>query len=51
MFREEIRAKRISKIKSKAYRRIKRKEREKLAALDRDAFEEGMDGEMDDPKG
>jgi U3 small nucleolar RNA-associated protein 14 len=48
LFREEVRAKRIKKIKSKAFRRIKRKEREKLAALDRDAFAEGMDGEMDD---
>jgi U3 small nucleolar RNA-associated protein 14 len=48
LFREEVRAKRIKKIKSKAFRRIKRKERENVAALDRDAFAEGMDGEMDD---
>ncbi|ORY83739.1 Utp14 protein-domain-containing protein [Protomyces lactucae-debilis] len=32
MFRQEIKAKRQSKIKSKSYRRIQRKEREKLAA-------------------
>lgn len=32
MFREEIRAKRIKKIKSKAYRRVHRKERERLEA-------------------
>ncbi|KAF1992034.1 Utp14-domain-containing protein [Aulographum hederae CBS 113979] len=30
MFREEIRAKRISKIKSKSYRRVHRKERERM---------------------
>lgn len=48
MFREEIRAKRIKKIKSKSYRRVHRKEREKLAAMDRDAFAEGGEEEMDD---
>ena len=31
MFREEIRARRIKKIKSKSYRRVHRKEREKMA--------------------
>ena len=31
MFREELRARRIKKIKSKAYRRVHRKEREKMA--------------------
>ena len=31
MFRAEVKAKRVSKIKSKTYRRIKKKEREKLA--------------------
>jgi len=41
LFREEVRAKRIKKIKSKAYRRVHRKEREKLAALERDAFADG----------
>jgi U3 small nucleolar RNA-associated protein 14 len=41
MFREEVRAKRIKKIKSKAYRRVHRKERERLAALERDAFADG----------
>jgi U3 small nucleolar RNA-associated protein 14 len=35
MFREEIRAKRIKKIKSKAYRRIHRKERERLGERER----------------
>ena len=38
MFREEIRAKRIKKIKSKSYRRVHRKEREKIANLEKDAF-------------
>ena len=41
LFREEVRAKRIKKIKSKAYRRVHRKERERLAALERDAFADG----------
>ncbi|THH18267.1 hypothetical protein EW146_g2683 [Bondarzewia mesenterica] len=40
MFRAEAKAKRIAKIKSKTYRRIKKKEREKLAAK--------LDGEMDE---
>lgn len=41
LFREEVRAKRIKKIKSKSYRRVHRKEREKLAALERDQFAAG----------
>jgi U3 small nucleolar RNA-associated protein 14 len=48
MFREEVRAKRIKKIKSKSYRRVHRKEREKLAAMERDAFAEGGEEEMDE---
>src|SRR5258707_1235018 len=32
MFRAEVKAKRVARIKSKTYRRIKKKEREKLAA-------------------
>ena len=41
LFREEKKAKRIKKIKSKSYRRVHRKERERLAALE-------ADSEMDD---
>lgn len=37
LFREEIRARRIKKIKSKAYRKIHRKERERNIQLERDA--------------
>ncbi|KAA1468136.1 Utp14-domain-containing protein [Dentipellis sp. KUC8613] len=40
MFRAEMKAKRVSKIKSKAYRRIKKKEKERLAAK--------LDGEVDE---
>ncbi|KAL8908054.1 MAG: hypothetical protein Q9207_001033 [Kuettlingeria erythrocarpa] len=36
LFREEIRAKRIKKIKSKSYRRVHRKERERLVQKDKD---------------
>ena len=36
MFREEIRAKRIKKIKSKAYRRVHRKEKDKFAVQERE---------------
>lgn len=44
LFREEIRAKRVSKIKSKAYRRVHRKEREKMEVAERQALlEAGMD--------
>ncbi|EMC98561.1 hypothetical protein BAUCODRAFT_430784 [Baudoinia panamericana UAMH 10762] len=35
MFRQEVKAKRIAKIKSKAYRRVHRKERERLAEKER----------------
>lgn len=38
LFREEVRAKRIKKIKSKAYRRVHRKERERLLQRERDAL-------------
>ncbi|KAF2400692.1 Utp14-domain-containing protein [Trichodelitschia bisporula] len=49
LFREEVRARRIKKIKSKAFRRVHRKEREKLAAMDRDAFAaDGGDSELDE---
>ena len=43
LFREERRAKRISKIKSKAYRRVHRRERQRLAQV-----EEGLRGSDDD---
>ena len=39
MFREEIRARRIKKIKSKSYRRVHRKERDRLAAHERELLE------------
>ncbi|KAI9678863.1 MAG: hypothetical protein M1817_005923 [Caeruleum heppii] len=52
LFREEVRAKRIKKIKSKVYRRVHRKEREKAQkaveeAL-QDARNDGSEGEVDD---
>lgn len=40
LFREEIKAKRIAKIKSKSYRRVHRKEHKRLAEQDRQAREE-----------
>ncbi|KAF2021040.1 Utp14-domain-containing protein [Aaosphaeria arxii CBS 175.79] len=44
LFREEVRAKRIKKIKSKAYRRVHRKERERLLQKERDALKaDGVD--------
>ncbi|OJJ47745.1 hypothetical protein ASPZODRAFT_151194 [Penicilliopsis zonata CBS 506.65] len=44
LFREEVRAKRIKKIKSKSYRRVHRKEREKMAQQERQALlEAGVD--------
>ncbi|KAJ5455383.1 Small-subunit processomeUtp14 [Penicillium sp. IBT 31633x] len=47
LFREEVRAKRIKKIKSKSYRRVHRKEREKMEQQEREALlEAGVD--MDD---
>jgi U3 small nucleolar RNA-associated protein 14 len=36
LFREEVKAKRVKKIKSKAYRRVHRKERERAEAAERD---------------
>ncbi|KAK5956418.1 hypothetical protein OHC33_002995 [Knufia fluminis] len=39
MFREEVRAKRIKKIKSKAYRRVHRKERDKFAVQERERLQ------------
>ncbi|KAL8698821.1 MAG: hypothetical protein Q9201_006355 [Fulgogasparrea decipioides] len=38
LFREEIRAKRVKKIKSKSYRRVHRKERERLMQKDKEAL-------------
>ena len=38
LFREEKRAKRIKKIKSKSYRKVHRKEREKIARTEKDAL-------------
>ncbi|ODH50151.1 hypothetical protein GX48_03707 [Paracoccidioides brasiliensis] len=38
LFREEVRAKRIKKIKSKSYRRVHRKEREKMELREREAL-------------
>lgn len=44
LFREEVRAKRVKKIKSKAYRRVHRKERERLLERERDALKaDGVD--------
>lgn len=39
MFREEVRAKRIKKIKSKSYRRVHRKERERMEEQERQALQ------------
>ncbi|KAF2674039.1 Utp14-domain-containing protein [Microthyrium microscopicum] len=47
IFQEERRAKRIKKIKSKSYRRVHRRERERLAAAGQDAFAEDF-GDMDE---
>jgi U3 small nucleolar RNA-associated protein 14 len=38
LFREEVRAKRIKKIKSKSYRKVHRKERERTAQQEKDAL-------------
>ncbi|KAK5018554.1 hypothetical protein LTR60_001452, partial [Cryomyces antarcticus] len=38
LFREEVRAKRVKKIKSKSYRRVHRREREKAAQNEKNAF-------------
>ncbi|RMZ74506.1 small nucleolar ribonucleo complex subunit Utp14 [Pyrenophora seminiperda CCB06] len=44
MFREEVRAKRIKKIKSKAYRRVHRKERERMLEKEREQLKaDGVD--------
>ncbi|KAF2874313.1 Utp14 protein-domain-containing protein [Massariosphaeria phaeospora] len=49
LFREEIRAKRVKKIKSKAYRRVHRKERERLLERERNALRaDGMDVSEDE---
>ncbi|KAF2651300.1 Utp14-domain-containing protein [Lophiostoma macrostomum CBS 122681] len=49
LFREELRAKRINKIKSKAYRRVHRKERERLAQREKDALRaDGVDVSEDE---
>jgi U3 small nucleolar RNA-associated protein 14 len=49
LFREELKAKRISKIKSKAYRKVHRKERERLAEQERQAREEmGIEEDEDE---
>jgi U3 small nucleolar RNA-associated protein 14 len=49
LFREEVRAKRIKKIKSKSYRRVHRKERERLEQQERQALlEAGVDFEEED---
>ena len=52
LFREEVRAKRIKKIKSKSYRRVHRKERERLEQQEKQAMlEAGVDmDEMDREK-
>jgi U3 small nucleolar RNA-associated protein 14 len=51
LFREEIKAKRIAKIKSKSYRRVHRRERERLAEQEREALEGlGVDGMDEDEK-
>ena len=38
LFREEVRARRINKIKSKTYRKVHRKERERIAQQEKDAL-------------
>lgn len=49
LFREEVRAKRIKKIKSKSYRRVHRKERERLEQQERQALmEAGVDLDEED---
>ncbi|CAK4032941.1 U3 small nucleolar RNA-associated 14 [Lecanosticta acicola] len=51
LFREELKAKRIAKIKSKSYRRVHRKERERQAAQEREALEGmGIDPMDEDEK-
>lgn len=49
LFREEVRAKRIKKIKSKSYRRVHRKERERLEQQERQALiDAGVDLEEEE---
>lgn len=49
LFREEVKAKRIAKIKSKSYRRVHRKERERLAEKERMLMDpEGLGLPMDE---
>ncbi|EAW08295.1 UTP14 family protein [Aspergillus clavatus NRRL 1] len=49
LFREEVRAKRIKKIKSKSYRRVHRKERERMEEQERQALREaGVDLEEEE---
>ncbi|KAF2261981.1 Utp14-domain-containing protein [Lojkania enalia] len=49
MFREEVRAKRIKKIKSKSYRRVHRKERERMIQREKDALRaDGVDVSEDE---
>lgn len=51
LFREEIKAKRIAKIKSKSYRRVHRRERERDADREKKMLEEmGIDPEDEDEK-
>lgn len=51
LFREELKAKRIAKIKSKSYRRVHRKERERKAEQEREALEGmGIDPMDEDEK-
>ena len=49
MFREEVRAKRIKKIKSKSYRRVHRKERDRLMEKEREELKaQGIDVSEDE---
>ncbi|KAL4941504.1 Utp14 protein-domain-containing protein [Aspergillus oleicola] len=49
LFREEVRAKRIKKIKSKSYRRVHRKEQERLEQKERQALiDAGIDPDEED---
>ncbi|KAK2462885.1 hypothetical protein APHAL10511_005083 [Amanita phalloides] len=49
MFRAELKARRINKIKSRAYRRLKRKDKDRMTELSRDAVGD-RDGEDDQMK-
>ena len=50
LFREEVRAKRIKKIKSKSYRRVHRKERERLEQKDKEALAAAGAGDSESEK-